>query len=364
MKLALLVALPLLMAACGPGLHEIDREPQDATKDAAAAFTKASQTGDVATIRKMLGPSVVNGGLWFPDPTCEAEFAVPGEVGGGRLDELARCLTTVKLSTSQRKDALLDVAVLSYEPGIEIEARFIDRSTGTWLSWIGYAARHDVADALPTITPDALESLRVAGQREPAVPELDAELAASPRKYTHTWVKLCIDATGAVTGVHVREASSHRAAAAYTRAVADWKFKPFAPAGQPIPVCSMLVLAHPLAEALDHEGLPYPLSTDAFVVPAIALKDLRISGNKMIVPDDATKMAIQRAGIRRLIGMYQLCLDVNGVVHDLRMLRSTGVPPYDARILTAMAQWRYKPFLDEGQPSPVCTEVTFVYSQR
>jgi len=146
MKLALLVALPLLMAACGPGLHEIDREPQDATKDAAAAFTKASQTGDVATIRKMLGPSVVNGGLWFPDPTCEAEFAVPGEVGGGRLDELARCLTTVKLSTSQRKDALLDVAVLSYEPGIEIEARFIDRSTGTWLSWIGYAARHDVAD--------------------------------------------------------------------------------------------------------------------------------------------------------------------------------------------------------------------------
>src|SRR5206468_6933857 len=113
-----------------------------------------------------------------------------------------------------------------------------------------------------------------------------------------------------------------------------------------------------------NEMLPFPLKSDAFIVPARELAKARVSGDKFIVPDDATKTAIYKAGISQVIGTYQLCLDEQGVVHDLRMLRSTGVPAYDARILTAMAKWRYKPYLDEGQPTAICGEVTFTYSQR
>src|SRR5438067_6465926 len=101
MKSALLV-VGALCVACGT--TTATRSPGQklvrATTDAAERLAHASQTSDVATIRELLGPKVVLGGLWFPDADCTREFAAPGEIGGGRLDELARCLTTVKLQTA------------------------------------------------------------------------------------------------------------------------------------------------------------------------------------------------------------------------------------------------------------------------
>ena len=186
--------------------------------------------------------------MWFADPVCEAEFAAPGDVGGGRLDELARCLALAKVALSPRKDALPDVVVLTYPPGIELEARFADLASGRTLTWVGYVSRHDVADALPTISPDALESLRLAGQRE--TPNADLQPPA------YAWVKLCIDGEGTVTSTHVRQATSHKAARELVEATRDWKFKPFVPAGQPLPVCSVLVLGSPLAKLLETARRP------------------------------------------------------------------------------------------------------------
>lgn len=353
-------ALWLAVAACGPGLRQA---PQRTPDDVAAGFVAATQSGDVAAVRRMLGPSVTLGGLWFPDPTCSREFVATGDVGGGRLDELARCLTTVKFELASRKDPLPDTAILRYAPGIEVEAVFTERREGPWLSWIGYEARRSVADALPTIAPETLESLRVAGQREPAVEGLDAEIQQA--HYSKAWVKLCIDAEGNVTGTHVREASSNRAARTFTAAIADWKFKPFAPGGHPLPVCSLVLLTKPLALALQHEAIPYPLSetSDAgLIVPIQALH--RIKGNKYIAPDDDTKSAIQRAHITRVIGSFQVCLDATGHVQDVRIIKPTGVPPYDATILQGVRRWEYEPYLDEGKAIPVCSAVTFIYSQR
>lgn len=358
MKSALWVAVAV--AACGPGLRT---PPQKTPDDFAAAFIAATQSGDVGAVRQMLGPSVTLGGLWFPDPICSREFVATGSVGGGRLDELARCLTTVKFEPASRKDPLPDAAILRYAPGIEVEAVFTERSEGPWLSWIGYEARRSAADALPTISPETLESLRTAGQRDPVVDGLDAEIQQA--HYSKAWIKLCIDADGNVTGTHVREASSNRAARTFTAAIADWKFKPFAPGGHPLPVCSLVLLAKPLALALQHEDIPYPLSetSDAgLIVPISALH--RIKGNKFIHPDDETKTAIERAHITRVVGTFQVCLDATGHVQDVRIIQPTGVPPYDARILEGVRQWEYEPYLDEGKAIPVCSAVKFIYSQR
>ncbi|MBV8762521.1 MAG: hypothetical protein JO257_34875 [Deltaproteobacteria bacterium] len=349
-------------AACGPGIAQIPHDARDQTQQAGAALASASQAADVATLRRMLGPTVVNGGLWFADPTCEAEFAVPGEVGGGRLDELARCLATLKLRTGARADALPDVAVLSYDPGFELEAQFIERPDGAWLSWIGWVARHDTADALPTITPDALESLRVAGSREPVVSGLEASIAASKRKYAYAWTKLCIDAEGNVTGAHVRQASSTRALHAFSDAIDDWKFKPFTPKGQPLPVCSMMLLGTPLSLAFANEKIPMPMTGDKPPVDPDTLE--RISGDRFIVPDDDDKSRIQKAGSPRMIGAFKVCLDTSGHVEDVQILHPTGLATYDARIIAGIKHWQYKPFLDDGEPKAVCTAVSFIYSQQ
>jgi hypothetical protein len=356
----LLLAAAVLVVACGPGIKQAPHTSP--TQDFATAFANASRTGDVATLRKMMGPYVTLGGLWFPDPTCQREFAGTGEIGGGRLDELARCLMTIKLTVSPRKDSLPDVAVLTYDPGFEIEARFIDKVDGPWLSWIGYEARRELVDALPTISPDALESLRTGGQREPAV----AGLAAGPQQddVPYAWVKMCIDAEGKVTGTHVREASSPAAARVFTAAIADWSFKPFAPAGQPLPVCAMVVIANPLAKALAHATVPLPTLTPEGRIVIGSANLHRTAGNKFVVPDDKTKTAIQKAGISRVSGTFQFCINGDGHVEDLAMLRSTGVPPYDGKILREISHWEYAPYIDEGKPVPVCTAVTFIYSQR
>ena len=47
------------------------------------------------------------------------------------------------------------------------------------------------------------------------------------------------------------------------------------------------------------------------------------------------------------------------------MLKSTGFSAYDQTIQsTIRGTWRYRPFLVNGKAAPVCTAVTFIYSQH
>jgi outer membrane biosynthesis protein TonB len=94
------------------------------------------------------------------------------------------------------------------------------------------------------------------------------------------------------------------------------------------------------------------------------LEGSRIAGEKMITPDDVTKTEINRSGKTRIIGSFKLCLTVGGAIQNVTMLKSTGFPAYDNKILSTMkGTWRYRPYNVNGKPVPVCTAVTFVYSQ-
>jgi protein TonB len=46
------------------------------------------------------------------------------------------------------------------------------------------------------------------------------------------------------------------------------------------------------------------------------------------------------------------------------MLKSTGAIAYDRKIEREIYGWRYRPFILNGEPTPVCTTVTYVYSQH
>ena len=77
-------------------------------------------------IRKLLLGSVINGGLWFSDPACVRQFPAASKIEPDRFAAFATCLAGLKLELSQRVDALPDVVVMHYVPGIEIEARLVD----------------------------------------------------------------------------------------------------------------------------------------------------------------------------------------------------------------------------------------------
>jgi hypothetical protein len=95
------------------------------------------------------------------------------------------------------------------------------------------------------------------------------------------------------------------------------------------------------------------------------LEASRIAGEKQIIPDDVTKTEIMRSGKDKVIGSFKLCLNVAGAITSVTMLKSTGFPAYDSKILGKMrGEWKYKPFAVNGRAVPVCTAVTFIYSQK
>jgi hypothetical protein len=351
-----------LAAACACGGSERSvAYPREARN--AELFAQASQKHDAVAIRRMLRDSVIDGGLWFDDADCERQFGSPAEVTGARLDAFAACLAKLELRPSDRYDALPGVSVLTYGPGIELEARFLSKiseQAGSSVSFIGFAARADETDALPTVSPAALEPLRIAGTRNG--PTEASSFDAVP---ADSWLKVCVDETGAVTGTHVRQRSSTRAARAFVDSVAGWRFKPFVLGGQPVAVCAMYWMRFPLdANWKGHEILPPPPGFvppgGLLVSPSVLLRGV----DKDIVPDSATKEDIQRSSEAKVIGSFKICIDTSGRVVEVKMLRSTRVHTYDQKLMRTMSRWEVKPFLDDGKPVPACTVITYIYSQR
>jgi hypothetical protein len=343
MKL-LVVAAAVVAAACGPGIplpRNGSLSPD--TAEYAEDLAHASQSGDVAAIRRLLGPHTINGGLWFADPTCMVEFAAPGEVAGGRLDELARCLATLHLSIAPRKEILDDVVVMSYAPGFEIEARILDDANGPWVSWIGSESKLDASDMLPTVAHTTLEALRVAGDPHPSLADLPRGQGA--------WLKVCVDATGAVTGAHVRAATSLVAARRLSDAVKEWRFKPFAPRGQPLPVCTVVLLVNGMAKSLE---LAPPAIAPPGGEPIILSRFYR---SKKVALDPVPyglrrQLADQR--IYHLAAMVMVCVDTSGKTYGVRMIRPSGLPIYDQHIIARYSQAHLEPYRDGGAPVAAC----------
>jgi periplasmic protein TonB len=110
---------------------------------------------------------------------------------------------------------------------------------------------------------------------------------------------------------------------------------------------------------------PPPPPAPPQIVAPTALEASRIAGEKNIVPDDVTKTEIQRSGKTQIVGSYKLCLNAAGAITSVNQLKSTGFASYDQKIVrTIRGEWQYKPFEVNGKAVPVCTAVTFIYSQH
>jgi len=366
-----LLGLVVAAAACGPGL--VPRDTREIGRE-----TLASAVGDPAELRELFRDSVVDGGLWFDDATCAAEFGKGEEVPKDRLDAFATCLAGLHLQPSPREDALGDVVVLDYAPGIELEARVAPEAAGPHLSWIGYASRRPIDALVPTITPSALESIRLTGDRNgPLDPEFATKLELDPTPKSHAqfaWLRVCVDESGAVTLADPFETTSNNVSIAFARAASQWTFKPFRIHDQPVAVCSLARMSYPPNEGPTVETLPLPPAPSRSHKNPLVFVDgakesqlhegHRISGNKMIAPDDPTKTKIQRSKVDRVTASFRICLDENGVPESVLPLKSSGYAEYDAKITYFLNQWRYEPYAIDRIPVPVCTQVNFIYSQR
>ena len=107
-------------------------------------------------------------------------------------------------------------------------------------------------------------------------------------------------------------------------------------------------------------------------IPPSELDKLRIKGEKNIVPDEVDKLAIEgatrlsgEAGTAvRVIASIKMCVDRTGKVSHARVLKSSGYPGYDHKLQTEIMGWEYRPYEVDGTAVPVCTAVTFIYTQK
>lgn len=330
MKLAALVVL----AACGsapPKPHALSFE----TDDSAALVARASREGDVQTMRRLLGDKVTIGGLWFADAACAKEFDAPAEVSGAGLDELARCLATLKLETTRVREMLPDVVVMSYAPGIEVEVRLLGDKSDPQLVWIGYADARDAS--APSITAETLETLRDAGDPHPAGDGFAV-------------FHVCIDPTGHLASTQMRWASTLAASRALEQAVAAWHFRPFTLGGAALPACAVVTVGG----GEDRPRLA-PFATphgEPMLWPSLHIVE---RGAPAFLPSGTIKL-LRDAHIDRLVGGVMYCVDVDGHVYGARIVRSTGIPAYDQQLLASYSSMVLTPYRDGDKPVAFCMQ--------
>jgi TonB family protein len=129
-------------------------------------------------------------------------------------------------------------------------------------------------------------------------------------------------------------------------------------------VALAVLLVSSLAVADDDVGSPpSPPPPPPQNIPPNALEGHRIRGDKHIVPNDVTKVEIQRSGKTRVVGVWKFCIDTAGAITSVNQLKSTGFTAYDQKIQAAIRTWVYRPYKVNGKDVPVCSAVTFVYTQ-
>lgn len=350
------------LLACGTAHETTPRKVE-----LASSLIAASAANDVAAVQKIVRKPLVLGGLWFTEPAC-ITFTQAGEVSVARLPQLAQCLTALHLQASPRADELPDVVAMTYGPGIEVEARFMEDAEGPWLAWIGFEARRDLRDALPTVSAATFESARTAGTRDGAVdPVAGASLLAHAKAFSqdteYAWLKVCLDAEGQIASVKVREASSFAAAAVFTANANAWAFRPIVAGGHPIPACAMVEMVYPAAKHPAEEKLPLALPdapADAIFVPWQVL-GTRVAGTRAIHPTEDDTRRIMRSGVGSVTGSFAYCLDEHGAVASVTELATTGLASYDAVLTNGIQQWRFAPYVEGGHAARVCSSASFVY---
>lgn len=127
-----------------------------------------------------------------------------------------------------------------------------------------------------------------------------------------------------------------------------------------------VVAANPITPNLVTPNLATPATSDAptFIAPT-AIEQLRIAGIKHIMPDNATATRMYRLKVSTVRAGIKLCLAADGTNTSTTILTSSGFGDYDRKIITTIRDtWKYRPFTRNGIAMPVCTSITFIYSQR
>jgi TonB family protein len=86
-----------------------------------------------------------------------------------------------------------------------------------------------------------------------------------------------------------------------------------------------------------------------------------MSGEFEILPDPPDLATMRRTG-RGAIVLAKICVTPEGAVASVKLLKPTGYPAYERKVVEKVKAWRYRPGTGEAAEGPVCAPLTWIYS--
>jgi TonB family protein len=71
-----------------------------------------------------------------------------------------------------------------------------------------------------------------------------------------------------------------------------------------------------------------------------------------------------RDGVSSVKGTVRLCVNLTGSVTDAMLTEATGYGEYDRKLIAAVRDWRFRPYVVNGQTFAVCSTAEFMYVPR
>ena len=207
-------------------------------------------------------------------------------------------------------------------------------------------------------------------------------LAAEEQKLQgQVWVRLHISEAGDIEGVDVLSGDPILAAAAVS-AIKKWKFKPYIKNGHPVKVLYKMPMDFAFRENVKDTPIPVENNSAVDKNPADAssrpandspngnnlagTKQVRISQGvskglllhkvQPIYPYEAMRNHVEGTVLLRAV------IDKDGRISSLEPI--SGPKELTAAAIGAVEQWRYRPYLLQGEPVAVETQITVNFQLR
>lgn len=330
-----------------------------ATAHADNAIATAFAKGDVAALEAATEFPLEVTGLWFDTEPCQRFSGNGLTVDEAEFPELVKCVVDLAPRTDR------DPNLVVYGAGSPLFLRVVSsRLQGVF--GLGHTDYVDRPDAVPIEA--KLFAARIARfDRAVYPPAKDrARLDASPTAVARASLRVCVDPTGKVDSVAVSDVSDDLPSYGehLEKAARTWKLKPFVVRGRPVRACGRFFVGYPadrISKAELAKAATPPAPRVARTIAEAAFERQRRAGTLAIVPDAATRQQMAAERSASVSGAWWLCLEDTGAIAVSTMRKSTGYPAYDRAIAKAIATWKYRPYLLDGKPWPVCSMVTVSY---
>ena len=73
---------------------------------------------------------------------------------------------------------------------------------------------------------------------------------------------------------------------------------------------------------------------------------------------------MRRYHLDNLRATVLLCVDASGAVTASTVTRPSDCDEYNQQLISAVRQWRYRPYVIDGKPAAVCSTVGFMYANQ